>query len=48
MQPRHFTLERLIRAGATASRPGEERTVLRINREALKSEEPKVRFETQE
>ena len=42
MQPKHFTLERLMRANA--SRAAEDRAILRIDRDALKSEVPKVRF----
>jgi hypothetical protein len=43
MQPKHFTLERLMRAQASM-KVEEERTVLRIDRAALKAEAPKVRF----
>jgi hypothetical protein len=48
MQPRHFTLERLVRASSIAARLADERTVLRINRDALKGDEPRVRFEAQD
>ncbi len=46
MQPKHFTLERLMRMSASA-RAEEERTVLRIDRESLKAAAPKVRFAPQ-
>ena len=46
MQPKHFTLERLLRASAS-SRVTDDRTILRLDREALKSDQPKIRFATQ-
>jgi hypothetical protein len=46
MQPKHFTLERLVRASAS-HKADEERTVLRIDRDALKAPAPKVRFAPQ-
>lgn len=46
MQPKHFTLQRLMKATA-AQQTAEERTVLRVDREALRSSEPRVRFASQ-
>jgi hypothetical protein len=46
VQPRYFTLERLIRANAS-TRAADERTILRIDRDALKSDAPRVRFAAQ-
>ena len=46
MQSTNFNSERAMRAKASVQ-PGEERTILRIDREALKSDVPKVRFATQ-
>jgi hypothetical protein len=43
MQPKHFTLERLMRAQASLKADA-ERMVLRIDRDALKADTPKIRF----
>jgi hypothetical protein len=43
MQPKYFTLERLMRANAS-SRAADDRTILRLDRDALKAAEPKIRF----
>ena len=46
MQPKHFTLERRMKVKAS-SVAAEERAILRIDREALKSDVPKIRFAVQ-
>ena len=46
MHPKHFTLDRM-RAVASQATTAEERIRLRIDREALKSDVPKIRFAEQ-
>lgn len=43
MHPRNFVLEKMRKAAAS-SQETDDKVILRIDREALKAEEPKVRF----